>query len=82
MTSSFTDLGNIGTGKSNGIDKNNINEARRQFQSGAIKASTPASREPGYDLGRQMMTNLQVQAANWAEINSPSHEEELHHEAA
>jgi hypothetical protein len=41
MTSSFAILNHVGNGtsKANGIDGNNIIEARRQFQNGAIRAA-------------------------------------------
>lgn len=39
MTSSFMDLTGVNTGKSNGINKANLAEARRQFTAGAINSS-------------------------------------------
>lgn len=39
MTSSFSDLGNVGTGKSNGINGANLAEARRLFTKGEINAA-------------------------------------------
>ncbi|MAE51884.1 MAG: hypothetical protein CMH27_08735 [Micavibrio sp.] len=51
------------------------------FKRAARRQAARVGRPIGEDLGRQMMEKLYIQAANWPEIN-PSHEEELHHEAA
>ncbi len=81
MTSSFSDLNNIGSGKSNGIDKNNIAEARRQFQKGDINVSLNKSKELGNELGVIMMQRALEASKGWPPLEAPSHEE-LHHEAA
>ena len=85
MTSSFTDLGNIGTGKNNGIaDENNLNNARRAFLNGTIGPNQD-SRKP-MTLDNPMLSAMMMQnAANQCtyEINPPSYnEEEAHYEAA
>ncbi len=51
------------------------------FKNAVRRQSARVGRPIGEDLGRQMMEKLYIQAANWPEIN-PTHEEELHHEAA
>jgi hypothetical protein len=39
-------LNSVGSGEKNGIDKNNINEARRQFMAGTIRASQKDRNRP------------------------------------
>jgi len=83
MTSSFTDLGNIGTGKSNGIsDENNRNNARRAFLNGTMGPRQSKPMELGSPLGDYLRMRAIEESAKWPEINPPGYEEELHREAA
>lgn len=78
MSNTYLDSGNSSIA---GISDVGNLKGSANFQAAARRQAKRAGRPLGEDLGRQMMQNLQEQAANWPEIN-PSHEEELHNEAA
>ncbi len=61
-------------------DVGNLKGHAPSFQGAARRQANRAGRPLGDDLGRQMMQNLQIQAANWPEITPEK--EELHYEAA